>query len=219
MADSENSRTLSSVTRRTLLAIATSSLLARVAEATPVMPPENTDVPDPALSLWRDWTAAHQLACEFGRQQQLLERELVSIAGFPTVKLRIPGRREPVSIATDADIERWLGTRADTEMARAKARTALAAKRLAWQAADERLGYSRALQAEDAAAEEGERLAEALWECPARSIAGATAKLHATLVIGETSDECEEFPWPQLRSVLADLLRVNGVPAAEIDAA
>lgn len=215
MADSDHSRTLTRVTGRTILAIAAGSLMARVTNASPATPSTG----DAALSLWRDWTDAHQKTCRLGRQQQSLERELVSIAGFPTVELQIPGRVEPISVTTDAEIDRWLGGDDDLTMARASARTALAIRRRAWDAADERIGYSRIRQEEDAAAEEAEQIAEALWDCPARSIADAAGKLHAALIMGETSEDCEEFPWPQLRSVLADLVRLDSAPITGIEAA
>lgn len=218
MADSDHSRTLPHVTRRTLLAIAAGSLIARVTKANPAVPATGDATLDPALSLWRDWTDAHQKACRLGRRQQALERELVSIAGFPTVELRIPGRPEPISASTDADIDRWLGSGDDLAMARASARTALAILRREWDEADERIGYSRIRQEEDDAAEDAEQIAETLWDCPARSMAGAAGKLHATLVIGETSEDCEEFPWPQIRSVLVDLVRLDSAPAPGIEA-
>ena len=219
MADSDHNRTLPHVTRRTSLAIVAGSLMARMTKANPAMPATGDTTLDPALSLWRDWTEAHQNACRLGRQQQALERELVSIAGFPTVEVRIPDRLEPISVTTDADIDRWLGRDDNLAMARASARTALAIRRRAWEAADERIGYSRIRQEEEAATEEGEQIAEALWDFPARSLAGAAGKLHAALIMGETSEDCEEFPWPQLRSVLADLVRLDSAPVTGIEAA
>jgi hypothetical protein len=76
-------------------------------------------------------------------------------------------------------------------------------------AADELVKYSEAKQAEQAAFEIEDRLAEALWNTPANSLEGVAGKLFAVVKKGEPSEGSDEFPWPCLRSVLADLLRVE----------
>ncbi|SCB43434.1 hypothetical protein [Rhizobium lusitanum] len=78
----------------------------------------------------------------------------------------------------------------------------------AGKAADE-VGYSEALQEErHAFALEGE-MAETLWDTPAESITGATAKLHAVVTKWQPSLISDEYPWPQIRSVIADLLKID----------
>jgi hypothetical protein len=79
-----------------------------------------------------------------------------------------------------------------------------------WEAADQLLGYSKAKQAEFDASVVEDGLAAALWEKPAHSLVGITAKLHAVLSKGEPSEDSDEYPWPQLRTVLADMLRLGG---------
>lgn len=217
MGDSDNSKILPSVTRRTLLTIAAGSLTARAARGEPATAQTAVTIAgpqDPALSLWTEWHATYQRACDLGRKQQRLESELVTTVGFPSVKLRIPGQHKPVVVETEAEIDRWLRSSPDTAMARVKARTRLAARREVWDDADERIGYSRTREAERDAQDEYDQLAETLWESPASSSAGVAAKLYAVLVIGEYREDCEEFPWPQIRSALADLLRIDGERAA-----
>ncbi|MGH0327559.1 hypothetical protein [Sinorhizobium meliloti] len=51
--------------------------------------------------------------------------------------------------------------------------------------------------------------AQALWRTPARSVAGATTKLHALGTKWQPSSTSEEEPWPQIRSVIADLLKID----------
>ncbi|WP_080662719.1 hypothetical protein [Sinorhizobium meliloti] len=51
--------------------------------------------------------------------------------------------------------------------------------------------------------------AQALWRTPARSVAGATTKLHALGTKWQPSSTSEEEPWPQIRSVIADLLTID----------
>jgi hypothetical protein len=79
-----------------------------------------------------------------------------------------------------------------------------------WEAAEQLLGHSQARQAEFDASVVEDGLAAALWEKPAHSLVGITAKLHAVLSKGEPSEDSDEYPWPQLRSVLADMLHVGG---------
>lgn len=73
---------------------------------------------------------------------------------------------------------------------------------------DERVGYSRAKQAEEQAfVMRAERLAD-LFAQPAHSVAGASAKLHAVLAMGEDSP-ADEFLWLKIRTVLSDLIRFD----------
>lgn len=79
----------------------------------------------------------------------------------------------------------------------------------AWKAADQEIGYSAAVREEErAAAMEGE-MAERLWDTPAESIVGASLKLDAMLARWQPSASSDEYPWPQLRSVIADLLKID----------
>lgn len=77
-----------------------------------------------------------------------------------------------------------------------------------WEQAKEECGYRAAKDAEFLASEIDERLAEELWRLQARSVVGVTAKLHAVLTVGEPSVETDEFPWPQIRSIVDDLIAI-----------
>jgi len=79
----------------------------------------------------------------------------------------------------------------------------------AWKAADEQIGYGKAVKEEERAAATEDDVADALWHTPAESIVGATAKLHAILTKWQPSASSDEHPWPQLRSVIADLLKID----------
>ncbi|KAA1183897.1 hypothetical protein FP026_07710 [Rhizobium tropici] len=79
----------------------------------------------------------------------------------------------------------------------------------AWKAADREIGYSEAVQEEERVAASEDEVADMLWDTPAESIVGATAKLHAMLAKWQPSVSSEEYPWPQLRSVIADLLKID----------
>ncbi|MGV1768228.1 hypothetical protein [Rhizobium rhizogenes] len=79
----------------------------------------------------------------------------------------------------------------------------------AWQAADKDVGYSEALEEERRASAVEDEAAETLWDTPAESIIGATAKLHAIATKWQPSLISDEYPWPQIRSVIADLLKID----------
>ncbi|MDX0518191.1 hypothetical protein GOD47_12940 [Sinorhizobium medicae] len=79
----------------------------------------------------------------------------------------------------------------------------------AWKAADKEVGYSEAVAAEGRAATAEGIVADTLWKTPAHSLAGATAKLHAIVSRWQPSVTSDEYPWPQLRAVIADLLKID----------
>lgn len=210
MADSDSSRTLPSVTRRTLLQMARTTLAARVAAMQPAR--DRKDAPacerDPALVLWCDWQAANRKARALGRWQARLESRLVDAVGFPQIELSVPGRAKPMIVSTMTEIEHWLGGEAESAIRRERAISELAARHKAWTEMDQRLGYSRAQKAEREALEDEEDLLETFWMTRARTCAGAAGKLHAMLTTGEPRERSDEFPWPQIRIVLEDLLHI-----------
>ncbi|MGN8119180.1 hypothetical protein [Labrys sp. 22185] len=84
----------------------------------------------------------------------------------------------------------------------------LAAHQARWDQADRQLGYSAALTAEEIAFQVEERLGDDLFATPARSLIGAIAKLHSVITMEEPSPTDDQSPWPQLRSIRADLERI-----------
>jgi hypothetical protein len=74
-----------------------------------------------------------------------------------------------------------------------------------WESGDLDLGYSKTKDAEERAAEAAELLLDELARTPARSVDGLIAKLEVVLLESEVGDTPSDFPWPQLRSALADL--------------
>jgi hypothetical protein len=78
-----------------------------------------------------------------------------------------------------------------------------------WEAADEEIGYSRARKAESEMMDQEQPLLKALWGTPARSIVGIIAKLHSVVETEDPGDSLKETPWPELRSILTDLVRLS----------
>lgn len=86
MADSETSTSLSVVTRRALLAGSAATLLLSPLRDAPfvTLPGKGQGAGrDEALSLWRDWRAAHRETVLLCRAQQRLETRLAKAVGFP----------------------------------------------------------------------------------------------------------------------------------------
>jgi hypothetical protein len=161
MADSDNSRTLPTVTLGDFHSFVAASLPThQELTRTKQLPADNSD--DPALTVWHQWCNAWQHLSESNLRQQRLESSL-----FP--------------VASPRPLE---------------------------QAADLR-AYDEALEAEDRASVAEDEAAEAQWRTPAQSIAGATAKLHAAITKWQPSPTSQEEPWPQIRSVIADLLKID----------
>ncbi|WHS91314.1 hypothetical protein VPK21_002112 (plasmid) [Sinorhizobium kummerowiae] len=162
MADSDNSRTLSTVTRADFHSFVAASLPTyQELTGTKQLSSEAGD-DDPVLAVWHQWYAAWESLSESSLLQQRLERSLFSAVLPPP-------------------LEQSAGLRA----------------------------YEKALEAEDRACTAEDHAAEALWRTPARSVAGATAKLHALGTNWQPSSTSEEEPWSQIRSVIADLLKID----------
>jgi hypothetical protein len=167
MADSDNSRTLSPVTRRDFYSLLAASLPTCQSPFAPQNPRFDARGHDPAFVAWWAWWAAWGRLTESSRRQQQLERTLFS---------------------TNSPLQRDASSR-------------------------ER-DYSEALEAEDCASKTEEEAAAAVWQAPAQSIAGVTAKLHAAVTRWQPSPTSQQEPWPQIRAVIADLLRIDAASLA-----
>lgn len=167
MADSDNSRTLSTVTRGDFHSFVTASLPTyQGLTRTETLPLDVCD-DDPAVTVWHQWCIAWQRLSESSMRQQRLETKL-----FSTADSRLTAREARKAAAKGAR-------------------------------------YGDALEAEDRASIAEGEAADLLWETPALSIAGATAKLHAAVTRCQPSPNSAEEPWPQIRGVIADLLKID----------
>lgn len=210
MADSDNSRTLPTVTRRRLLSTSAAWLATQIGSVDAAFAVDATDGSDPVLFLWRQWMTAQDEADRLCELQQRLESRMISEIGFPRVMVTGGDREAPVSAFSVDEIDALFGDGPERAGARAQARAALAEQQSKWDALDERLGYSRAKHAERSAVAVRDERAHALFVKPARSRAGVAAKLHAILCMG--SEDCpNEFPWPQIGAALADIVILRGV--------
>lgn len=224
MADSENSRTLPSITRRNILSAAVISLPALAASpslGTPFndLAGERTD--DPTLSLWRKWVTAHESYVKAHHLQWDLGTKLYGLTDGHEIEIHLPSRRATFYASTAEEIDDFLGGRPEMAEAYAAARDRLAALHIEWDEADERIGYSIAVEMEKKACDLRLKLAKTLWNTPAQSVTGAAAKLHSFIEmktpvaawrkgLHPALRRFDEPSWPELRSILADLKQIGG---------
>ncbi len=167
MADSDNSRTLPSVTRGDLHSFVAASLPTNPGLAERLTTPSDIRNDDLAFTIWREWCAARQRLIESCLRQQGLERRMFATVGSP-------------SQASET-----------------------------WDSTAEEVGYREAVREEERAFSIEDDIAATLWNTPAQTLAGATGKLHAVITKGQPSVASEEYPWPQIRSIISDLAKID----------
>ncbi|WP_426240147.1 hypothetical protein [Pararhizobium sp. DWP1-1-3] len=220
MADSENSRTLSAITRRNhdsktwaaenlppiidrrnLLPVAARLLSSRVVE--PDGQPRAPG-PTPVRELWPQWYALYQRqmqACHFRKK---LEAEMLNNPASVSVALQIEGADRPVVVHSFADIQR-LSFQLDAEQI-TQALAELRQRRRSWKNADRRLGYSAALALEQDIAQEAGITGRVMGLIKPSSLIEVTAKLHCLIVTQDPALKLKTTPWPELRTMLKDLI-------------
>ncbi|MFD9901291.1 hypothetical protein [Mesorhizobium sp. NPDC059025] len=208
MADSDNTTTLSLVTRRKALgemAIVMSGCEPAAFLRKKMKAQQSSD---PAVEVWCKWKVAYEETDRLCRQQQRLERTLVETVGFPCVTIQL-SNGECVTVHSPKALRDLLDPDPELAAMYATAETDLAAHQARWDAADKEIGYSAALDAESEAGGRVEDMLNLLAETPAASLAGVAAKLDVVLRQGQPSEDDDEFPWPQLRSVFEDIDRIG----------
>ncbi|MDT3381169.1 hypothetical protein RNI52_27835 [Labrys neptuniae] len=211
MADSDHSTSLSFVTRRRLLAGTAIAALTWPfqAKAQEAELQAGHDSPDPALLAWREWKTAALRTEALCHKQQRLETKLVREIGFPRTTLRLPGSGETLEFFSPEDIEAICGSAPEMADLCTKAKAELAEHQARWDVVDEQIGYSATKQAEVEAGEREQELVEALTATPATSLAGVAGKLDMIFHEGTIWEDDTEFPQPQIRSALRDLIRLG----------
>lgn len=208
MGQMTRSATALEATRRSFLTGAAASITEAAGASRTVRAAYGVFDPDPVVSLWRDWLVAHRSFGEACRRQQTLETEMLREFGsIPRVKIVFPKRKGFVWAYTAEEINRLLSN-SENEDVRRTALAELATQNLDWNAVDVRIGYSKAKEAEAKNADREDELSEVLWKTAPQSFAGIAAKLHCVLETEDPGSGLQEAPWPQLRAILADLVRI-----------
>lgn len=201
MADSEISRTLPAITcrkvdpqdrfledlpyvidRRNLLPTAARLLSALLADPGGL---RTESGPTPVKKMWPRWYACHQQRVRATRLREKLEAEILEeTGGAPVAKVQVGGKKPPVTAQSFADINQ-----------------------LASQA-DQRLGYSAAVAREQELAEQAGISGRVMWITRPSSFIEVTAKLHCFIVMHDPGLKLDDAPWPELRTLLKDLIRI-----------
>ncbi|RWE78159.1 hypothetical protein [Mesorhizobium sp.] len=206
MADSDNSMSLSFVTRRRFLVGTTTAALAwpfqvesRAAEVR-----DGSGASDPALVLCENWQDFHEETLALCREQQRLETHLAKTVGFPCAKVRLADGTD-VTLHSIESLNDAYSPENEVEWGRALAD--FAAHQARWDAADAEIGYSRTDELIRQSETVESALLDDLPQTAATSIEGILAKLTVILRDGEHWEHPDDFPWPHIRSVLDDLAR------------
>jgi len=211
MADSENSTTMPQFTPGNLLKSIEPFREAVLRDASERLAASKADLHDrsgvdPVVSYWRRWSATHARSNELCRLQQGLETKLLKkISSLPQAE------QERVSSRIFHSIDQIRGRRAGSEAvglqeyAITEPQKANNKRREVNDELDYRNAYRDHLQILDIEFD----LAEALFNAPAKTLVGIVAKLHCVLEMRDPLGVEEGEPWPLLRSILFDLLRVE----------
>jgi hypothetical protein len=161
-----------------------------------------------ASQLWQQWHVAHLRRERITKFQQKLEKQMLAAAGsFPVVETAPAGRQNKVFAHSFAEIDD-LATELDADQL-SQARSELRRRRKQWNEADKKLGFSKALAFEDDLAKQELRAAQELWKAEATSLVEAIAKLHCIIEMEDPGMKLRQAPWPQLRTILLDLIRLE----------
>ncbi|MBA8852223.1 hypothetical protein FHW20_003177 [Ochrobactrum intermedium] len=211
MADSENSTTMPQFTPENLLKFIEPVRGAVLRDAAERLTASNADLcarsgVDPVVSYWRRWSVTHARSNELCRLQQGLETKLLKkISSLPQAE------QERVSSRIFHSIDQISGHDAGSEVADVQeyAITELQEAKINWHEINDELDYRSAYRDHLQILDREFELAEALFNAPAKTLVGIVAKLHCILEMRDPLGVEEGEPWPLLRSILFDLLRVE----------
>jgi hypothetical protein len=164
---------------------------------------------DPALSLWRTWRKAAARAAALCRRQQHLETKLIHRVGFPRTQVRPADEEGSLTVFSLEEIAEIFESEPEPSDCRREAEADFLAHQARWDAADQEIGYSDAKGEECNAVADEQYLVDRMATTPAFSLAGIVGKLDLVLREGEPWEGSTEFPWPHIRSALADLIRIK----------
>jgi hypothetical protein len=205
MVDSENSTSLSSVSRRKMLgcAIASPALRAVHLTAGPTQPY------DPVLLLWCEWQRLHAYALELCKHWQKVEARLVHSVGFPQVFISSSDSARKICAQSHSDIDHAVAAGDCSQELSVALHAELAVRRDRWDAEAKALGLDEANRQEVAAWREEEEAVRAVFRTRAATLAGVEIKLTLMIELCAAFSDDPDFPLPQLRSALSDVKRLR----------
>ena len=221
MADSENSRTLSTnsrgkkgsisstskkmpyvINRRNLLPVAARVLEERLAE----IPRRTVSGPTRVSELWPKWWDLHQQRLKATVLRKNLEQRLHDeVGGRPEVRIDIGGEGEPRIAASFTEISALTSLIGKERVSQARA--LLRQRRRQWKRANQRIGYSAALHAEEHIKTSEGIAGRVLLVMQPYHLVEMAAKLHCLFVMKDPDLKLEQDPWPHLRMMLKEIIR------------
>jgi hypothetical protein len=205
MVDSENSTSLPSVSRRELL----SGLAATPAIGAAHSTTGRTEIPDPILSLWREWQRLHAYTLELCEHRQNIETRLVHTVGFPQVFISSSDSTRKICVQSHSDIDQAVTAGHCSQELGAELHAELATRRTRWDAEAEALGFDEANRQEHQAWRREEEAVRAVFRTRAATLAGVEIKLALMIQLCSAFSDDLDFPLPQLRSTVADIKRLR----------
>ncbi len=158
--------------------------------------------------MWPRWYACHQQRLRATRLRQKLETELLTATGgTPTVELPRFGTDPVISVCSFADIDRP-AAKLNTEQL-IEARAELRRRRKRWRETDQCLGYSDAVAREQELAHQAGIAGRVMRITAPSSLLEVAAKLHCLIVMHDPRLKLDITPWPELRRLLKDLIRIG----------
>ena len=200
MADSENSRTLPINRYRNVLQAA-GRLLSQMLVTECCAEGSGANE---ALTKWAAWSLAYRDYSRLCSVQQRLESELLRTSRAQPVDPPVSCSNDAPHIESPAEADVQQDRKASRETPSRSDADFIGSGRQC-----ESVNHSRAKAAEDSASAREQSFAKELWSVSGGSAVSAMAKLHCILEQGEPLPDSAEFPWPQIRSALADLLTAS----------
>lgn len=128
--------------------------------------------------------------------------------GYPRVLLSPPDTAADVWATTHGDIDHRLADTPDREALGESLHATLTDLTIRWKTEAEAIGLNEAERQEKLAWERREALSIQVFSLPGRDLDSIVTKLTLTLRMGETRESDDEFPWPQIGSIISDLRRL-----------
>jgi hypothetical protein len=205
MTDPKDSTSLSSVSRRKLIASAAVTPMSVTGSFFPPSP----EFADPIMPLWREWERLHALASELCHRWQEIETRLMRAVGFPQVFIPSTDGSRAICAQSHPEIDHAVAAGDCPQELGAALHAELAARRARWDAEAEALGFVEANREELQAWRKEEEAVRAIFRTRAATLAGVEIKLALMIQLCDAFSEDPDFPLPQLRSTLADVKRLR----------
>ena len=204
MTDPKDSTSLSSVSRRRLIASVAVTPMSVTGSFLPRSP-----APDPIVPLWREWERLHALASELCHRWQEIETRLVRVVGFSQVFIPPTDGSRAICAQSPSEIDQAVAAGDCPQAVGAALHAELAARRARWDAEAEALGFDEANRQELEAWRKEEAAVRAVFRTKAATLAGVEVKLALMIQLCSAFSDDSDFPLPQLRSTVADVKRLR----------